>query len=169
MITNLNISIVEGTVTLPVTLAQLKAWGNIDYDSDDTLLADISLGATQDIENETALALVEKVVTVDFDALTDDVFTLPYVLAQEEITLTDEEDEAIDEDDYKLRGNKLKLLTDGSFRLTYTTANTVPAALKQAIKMLAIYRYNNRGDGDKQQGMPEDIERKIYKYRQIWL
>jgi hypothetical protein len=72
--------------------------------------------------------------------------------------------------DYYLRANRFVVLnTAGNYQVTYTAGTTVPQALKEAIKMLVTYRYNNRGDQDKQQGLPEDIKQKVEKYVQIWL
>jgi hypothetical protein len=93
---------------------------------------------------------------VDLDNVT--VYSLVDGEAAEELTINE---------DYYLNGS-LKLGT-GSFKLEYGITPVVPQALKEAIMMLVAYRYNNRGDQEKQQGIPEDIEAKISKYRQIWL
>lgn len=170
MLKDRNISITEAAeVTEPVDLASVKAWLTIDYDTDDALLSEMIIAARQDIEQETGLALVEKEVVYDFTVTDNDSVRLPYVISVEDIVLTDENAEPVDSDNYKHRAGVIAMKQTGCFSVSYTTANTVPAGLKEAIKMLVAYRYNNRGDSERQEGMPEDIERKISKYRQTWL
>jgi hypothetical protein len=71
-------------------------------------------------------------------------------------------------DDYYLNGS-LKVVSASKSKIAYSITPVVPVAIKEAIKMLVAYRYNNRGDQEKQAGIPEDVKAKISKYQQIWL
>lgn len=174
MITFLDIHITEpASPTEPVTLATVKAWANIDITDDDDLLADMIEGARQDIENETNLALVQKDVTLYMELTKFSTVTLPYgevtdlTLAQR-FELGNEQD-LTNRVDYEMIGSKIKSLGEGIYKATYKAGGTVPKGLQQAIKMLVTYRYNNRGDQDKQRGIPEDITSKVAKYAVPWL
>jgi hypothetical protein len=71
-------------------------------------------------------------------------------------------------DDYYFNGS-LKIANASTNKIAYTITPTVPQSIKEAIKMLVAYRYNNRGDQELQQGIPVDILSKVSKFRQIWL
>jgi uncharacterized phiE125 gp8 family phage protein len=176
VISYLDIQVTEPeTPTEPVTLADVKAWANIDFNDDDALITSMIIGARQDIENATNLALVAKGITLYAEASGDtDIISLPYGDASTIVVKGVESDETLSAktvgSDYYLRANRFVVLnTAGNYQVTYTAGTVVPQALKEAIKMLVAYRYNNRGDQDKQQGLPEDIKQKVEKYVQIWL
>jgi uncharacterized phiE125 gp8 family phage protein len=172
----LDIQVVEtGTPTEPVTLADVKAWANVDFTDDDALITSMIIGARQDIENLTNLALVAKTVTLIVNASTvTDIIRLPYGAASAIVVKGIESDETLTDktagSDYYVRASSYVLPSSpGNYQVTYTAGATVPQTLKEAIKMLVAYRYNNRGDQDKQQGIPEDVRQKVEKYVQIWL
>jgi hypothetical protein len=179
VINTYNISVSESLpVTEPVTLAEAKAFIGVDYDDHDDLLTDIKLSAREDIEAELNWKLVESSVVVYVDTTKDETvnvlphtFNLSHVDSDSLIVsgLVDgESDEVLTiDDDYYFNGS-LKL-GEGSFKLEYDIVPVVPNSIKEAIKMLVAYRYNNRGDQDKQNGFPADVEAKISRYRMIWL
>jgi hypothetical protein len=72
------------------------------------------------------------------------------------------------DDDYYFNGS-LKIGSASRNKVQYTVTPVVPQTIKEAIMMLVAYRYNNRGDQKEQQGMPEDIEKKLSSFAQVWL
>lgn len=176
MINYLDIQVTEpvGPVE-PVTLADAKAWANVDHADDDALITSMITGARQDIENATNLFLVPKVVVVFVESTNENgIIRLPYGVASDVVVKEVESDETLSDlatgEDYYTRANQYVLpASTGTFQIGYTAGATVPAALIEAVKMLVAYRYNNRGDQDKQQGLPEDVKHKVEKYIQIWL
>jgi uncharacterized phiE125 gp8 family phage protein len=160
--------------TEPVTLAEVKEWANVDHADDDSLLTSMIIGARQDIEGETNLRLVPNDVRVTFTTDKASLISLPYgpptSLLIYEVD-SDGVETALDEDYYAVDGNSIAFTYTGKMSLTYVVGDpaTVPQALKEAIKMLVAYRYNNRGDQEKQQGLPEDIKWKVKRYQQVWL
>jgi hypothetical protein len=173
-----NIQVSESSVTEPVSLNEAKAWLNVDYDDHDDLLSSMITGAREDIEQELNIKLVNSdasfyvTTTNDYEQL----YVFPYAsslswVGDVEINLIedgeDDELQTIDED-YYLNGS-LEVVSASKNKISYTITPTVPTAIKEAIKMLVAYRYNNRGDQEKQMGIPEDIQAKISKWKQIWL
>jgi hypothetical protein len=168
-----------GTPTEPVTLADVKAWASVDHTDHDTLLTSMITGARQDVEQELGgVKLVESTALFYLNTTKDaeNISQLPGALSLAHVSdLTVElvedgetnEVQVLDED-YYFNGT-LKIGSAARHLVSYTITPVVPTAIKEAIKMLVAYRYNNRGDQEKQHGIPEDIERKVSKYRQIWL
>lgn len=168
------ISITEtSSPTEPVTLDQVKTWGRIDISDDDDILETMITGARQDIEGETGVKLVPHDVIMYVGASYGDFIQLPYgtpATVGVKMVAADGEETDAETDDFKLQLDQVMIKSnEGSFRLAYTVGTNVPQALKEAIMMLVVYRYNNRGDQEKQMGLPADIERKIQKYVQVWL
>jgi hypothetical protein len=178
VINTYNISVSESSPTEPVSLIEAKAWLQIDFTDHDDLLTDMLLSAREDIEAELNWKLVEASVVVYVDTTKDEtVNVLPHTfnlshVDSNSLVVSGLEDGETDEvltvdDDYYFNGS-LKL-GEGSFKLEYDIVPVVPNSIKEAIKMLVAYRYNNRGDQDKQNGFPADVEAKISRYRMIWL
>jgi hypothetical protein len=178
VINTYNISVSESSPTEPVSLIEAKAWLQIDFSDHDALLTDMLLSAREDIEAELNWKLVEASVVVYVDTTKDEtVNVLPHTFNLSHVTpaslvvsgLEDGETDEIlvEDDDYYFNGS-LKL-GEGSFKLEYDIVPVVPNSIKEAIKMLVAYRYNNRGDQQAQSGFPADIEAKISRYRMIWL
>jgi hypothetical protein len=180
MISLSNIQVTEtGTPTEPVTVSDAKAWiGGLDGVTDfDGLIGTMITGARQDVENFLSLKLVASTVSLYLDTTkeTDEITVLPYspYLPSSFSTFNQinkgEDPTAMAVDvDYYLNGT-LSFTSGGRYQLGYDVATTVPETLKEAIKMLVAYRFNNRGDQEKQQGIPEDVVSKIHPYRQQWL
>jgi uncharacterized phiE125 gp8 family phage protein len=172
-----NIQVSEGSVVEPVSLIDAKAWLQIDFTDHDTLLSSMITGAREDIEGELNLKLVNS--TASFYVTTtkesDELNVFPYALfgwvGDVEINLIEDgeadELQLIDED-YYLNGS-LKVVSAQRSKVAYSITPVVPTAIKEAIKMLIAYRYNNRGDQEKQMGIPEDVLAKISRFKQIWL
>lgn len=171
-----NIQKTTPTVTEPVELLDQKAFMRVDHDDDDDLIEDMITAAREDIERETDLALVDSSVSfdVDLDYWDSDkpmIVKLPYARNIDTIVVTDlnNNDEEVTDDNYTIRGNKVRFDVYGFMNIEYDIEPVVPQSLKEAIMMLVAYRYNNRGDQEKQQGLPEDINDKVSKYREVWL
>jgi hypothetical protein len=178
VINTYNISVSESSPTEPVSLAEAKAWLQIDFSDHDDLLTDMLLSAREDIEAELNWKLVESSVVVYVDTTKDEIINVfPHTFNLSHVTpasliVSGLEDGETDEvltvdDDYYFNGS-LKL-GEGSFKLEYDIVPVVPNSIKEAIKMLVAYRYNNRGDQERQNGFPADVEAKISRYRMIWL
>ena len=178
MIDKYQISVSNVSAVLPVTLDEAKAWAVVDHDDHDILLTSMIEGATDDVENELGWALREMDVSFHMTNTKADeaIYDLPYVRSLDsvsdlEVSLI--EDGVADElqvldTNYYLNGS-LKIAAAQRSKVTYTVTPVVPQAIKEAIMMLVAYRYNNRGDQEKQHGLPADIEHKINRYRKVWL
>jgi uncharacterized phiE125 gp8 family phage protein len=162
-------------ITESVTLAEAKRWANIEHDDDNDLLTEMITGAREDVERETNLKLVSNAVEMEVKlSNSSELVVLPYGLPSNvtvsEVDIDYEEITLVENEQYRSRSNGLSFSYPGTYKLAYTVGSgNVPRALKEAILMIVAYRYNNRGDQEKQHGMPEDIERKLSNYRQVWL
>jgi hypothetical protein len=170
------------SITEPVTLQDAKDWMRVDHDDDDDLIDSMIVSARQDIEGYCQIKLVDASVIAWYNVkdseeeysqfpgairqMIDDGSLLINYLVKGEA----DELQVIDEDYYF--DHSLSFASTGRFKVEYDiVAASIPETLKEAIKMLVAYRYQNRGDQDKglQQGIPEDVISKVYKYAQIWL
>jgi hypothetical protein len=175
-----NSVVVERTVTEPVTLTEAKDWAKIDFTDDDALITLMITAARQDIENYCGVKLVDSSVTayLNVKCADDEFFQFPSAIRgmvdESSIVinrLTKGSDDVLQvlDTDYYL-SNGLSLNGTGKYRIEYDiVAANIPETLKEAIKMLVAYRYDNRGDQKEQKAMPDDVESKIMKYQQIWL
>jgi uncharacterized phiE125 gp8 family phage protein len=173
-----SIQVSESSSTEPVSLDEAKAWLQIDFSDHDDLLSSMITGAREDIEQELNIKLVNSnasfyvTTTNDYEQL----YVFPYAFSMSWVgsvvvsLIEDGEDDVTQtiNDDYYLNGS-LKINSASKNKIAYSITPVVPTAIKEAIKMLVAYRYNNRGDQEKQAGIPEDVKAKINKYKQIWL
>lgn len=172
------IQITESSPTEPVTLQEVKDFAVIDFEDDDDLLSAMITTAREDIEQRLNWKLVEATAEAYVWATcAEQIFVFPHTLNLSHVTadslivskLYDGlEDEVLTIDEEYFFNSCLKLLGSGQFKIEYGITPIVPNSVKEAIKMLVAYRYNNRSDQDKQ-GFPEDVEAKISKYRQIYI
>jgi uncharacterized phiE125 gp8 family phage protein len=173
-----NIQVSESSVAEPVSLDEAKAWLQIDFTDHDDLLSSMITGAREDIEQELNLKLVPSIASFYADTTKDgeEVTVFPYAFSMGQVSsvivklLEDGETDLtqIEDSDYYLNGT-LKINGAQRSKVEYTITPVVPTSIKEAIKMLVAYRYNNRGDQEKQMGIPEDVKAKISRYQQIWL
>lgn len=157
----------------PVTLAEVKSWGNIDEDDNDVLITEMITGAREDIEGLTNQKLVPNDISVYVESTNETgAVMLPYGTPTG-LTVSDIDtmglETAVDVDYYYLKGDVLNLNKSGNYSLAYSVGITAPRALKEAIMMLVTYRYNNRGDQEKQLGFPEDVLAKVRKYVKVYV
>lgn len=165
-----------GSITEPVTLADVKAWiGGLEGSTDfDDLLSSVIIPARQDVENYIDAKLVDGDVSLYVDSTedSDEITSLPYALnlpgtlTISKIVRGETPETMILDEGYYLNGS-LSFGSTGRYKIEYDLTGEVPETLKEAIKMLIAYRFANRGDQDKQQGIPEDVKSKIDKYRQV--
>lgn len=169
-----------GSITEPVLLVDAKAWMKVDHDDENDLIELLITAARQDIENYCSIKLVDSSV-VAFVSVKDsdeEYLQFPYAIRSmiDESSIDvnyltkgeDDELQVLDEDYYFEHG--ISFSGTGKYRIEYDVLVTaVPESLKEAIKMLVAYRFNNRGDQEPQLGIPEDVRVKIHKYKQIWL
>lgn len=156
-------------VTEPVLLADAKAWIQVDYTDNDALITSMIKGARQAIEQYTNLALVPKDVTLDVCLTCEGTVRLPYALSVDAVDVLDMDVEGFldEDDDYTIRGNTVKINRAGNFEISYSVSNTIPEALKEAIKCEVANRYEHRGDTEHQ--LSEAAKAKADPYVQIWL
>lgn len=137
-------------VTEPVTLADAKRHMNMQFDTDDSYDFtddDIYIGllipvCRQAVELYTGRSLAPKTIQVSVEGQTD----LPYGPVNN-IVSVDDEDGAIDAEDYTIRGGTVIKPTCGYTTIVYEAGYTVlPASLKHAILEEIAYRYHHRGE-----------------------
>lgn len=164
----LHISAVEAEpVEEPVSLEDAKKWAGVDHSDDDTLIESMIPGARYEAEFLTGRKLVPNAVTAVVRLTEAGPFSLPYGYTETLAVVDYETEEAVDTDDYKRIGGTLKLKISGTYQLTYT-AGSSNAGLKQLVKMIVAYRYNNRSD-DSESKLPADIIQKANQLRLEWL
>lgn len=177
----------EGAVE-PVTLAEAKRHLNLQFDTegsyeftdDDTKITSLITSARMAIEKFTGLSLIPKVITAVIQNEKGGI-DLPFGPVTEFTSLTDEDDEEIEADDYKLQGlqfKKLKSPCKAYMTAVYDagyTPDNIPGDLKEAILHQLAFLYKNRGDQDKeyaasQTGFSESAKRLAFPYRRLtWL
>jgi hypothetical protein len=173
-----------GTITEPVLPAEAKAFAKIGDTTteEDAELEEMLIGCREDIENYCDINLVDGSVVVYVNVKDENFEMIMFPEAIREMIDPNsmvvnfiskgnpDELQVIDEDYYF--SDMLSFAATGKYRLNYDiVVQNVPATIKQAIKMLFAYRYENRGDQDKseQQGIPDDVKQKVARYQHLWL
>jgi hypothetical protein len=165
-----------GSITEPVTVDDVKEWiGGLGSSTDfDDLLASMITPAREDIENYIDAKLVDSTVNLYVDSTSEDdeitslpkVFSIPDTLTITKIVKGQTPENVVLDEGYYLNGS-LTFYNTGKYNVEYEITGEVPDTIKEAIKMLIAYRFNNRGDQQLQQGIPDDIKAKIDKYQLI--
>lgn len=166
-----------GSITEPVNLDDCKAWiGGLEGSNDfDPVIESMITPARQDVENYIDAKLVDSSVSlyVDSSHEDDEITSLPYALNLPDTLTTvnkivngESPESMVLDDDYFLNGS-LSFYNTGRYKIEYSITGDVPNTLKEAIKMLVAYRFANRGDQDKQQGLPEDVISKIFPFKKM--
>jgi len=151
----------------PVTVNELKFWARIDGDDEDDVLAGIIKTARKNVEDFIRQSLIEKTIEMSLDSWDHSIYELPLspVISITSVTTLDESDTATiyaSSNYYLAAGVPARLVikqdsenplnTDrgiGGYKITYKagygeTADEVPQAIKDAIKVWATYVYENR-------------------------
>lgn len=165
-------------VTEPVSLSDLKEWMQVDFEDHDDLITSMGVSARQDIEEHLQVKLVGADITVALGVAKapEPMYQLPWAFNVSQVSemkawevVNGEEDTELTPDEGYYLNTALTFTRCGNYKITYTVTPVVPDTVKEAIKMLVAYRYNNRGDQDRQQGLPTDIVSKLRTFKQIWL
>ncbi len=140
----------------PVTLEQIKAQLQIDYEDLDEHLTFVGKGCRQELEKYLGVSLVPKVITLTIDANGE--FLLPYGPVTEittvlrrtgTSTLGVPEYDTVTAPDYEFNNN-LFYAGQGRYQMEYAagyaTPDEVPYDIKLQLLRLIAYRVKNRGD-----------------------
>jgi hypothetical protein len=164
----IDIKITEGTVTEPVTLEQAKLQCIVDFTTDDNYITDLIKKCRQEFESICGISIVEKSITLIADWKREQ--QLPYgpVKSINEIKVkTGNSDNGATEyetpNTYSIDGGLFDLSCN-RLKIVYTTGmETVSEDLKLALLNLIAWRYENRGDHEKE--MSEDVLYQILKWK----
>lgn len=164
----IDINITEGAVTEPVTLEQIKRQCIVDHSLDDALLTDLGKQCRQEFENICGISIVEKNIVLIADWKREQQLPYPPVKAINDIkTKTGNSANGATEyetpNTYSIDGGLFDL-NCSRLKIQYTTGmTTVSEDLKLALLNLIAFRYENRGDHDKE--LSDDVMRQILKHK----
>jgi hypothetical protein len=165
----IDIQISEGTVSEPVTLAQVKAQCIVDHSLDDTVLNDLTKQCRQEIESICGISIVEKGIVLIADWKMEQQLPYPPIKAINEIKVkTGNSANGATEYDtprcYSIDGGLFDMGGCQRLKITYTTGMaTVTDELKKALLNLIAFRYENRGDHDKDPS--DDLMTQILRFK----
>jgi uncharacterized phiE125 gp8 family phage protein len=140
----------DGTVTEPVTPAEVKAYAKIDTGSvDDTIIGYLITTARQQCEDFTGVSIIPRTVTTVINNSCGGIF-LPYCPFKTLTSIKDKDGNVILTADYQITGTKFPQLIYPMWDrmlLVYTAGyTTLPQEIKTAILQQVFYLYENRGD-----------------------
>jgi hypothetical protein len=156
----------------PLDLEDAKAFMRVDYDDDNELISSLIKASRKLIQKQLGKPLVKSDVTLTVKtSCAYAPIELAYYSNATAFAVSDLDTDslAFTGDEYTITGNQIAINYKGAFALSWTETPEVDADVLEAIKMLVAYRYNNRGDQEKQTGIPEDIETIIDQNRVVWL
>jgi uncharacterized phiE125 gp8 family phage protein len=177
----------------PVTLNETKLFLRVDGDGDDTLITALIKAATIKAEKYTGRFFVERTVTASFsgaDVTRCERFPFlklrraPLVSITSFEAIVDDTLTTVDADSYQLKQTSsfARILLTESITaddvpyplvvvalVGYGKAKVVPDSIKDAIKMLVAFYYENRGDvePDGKVGMPWEVKSVLSPYKII--
>lgn len=135
----------------PVDNDEVRTWLRIDEDTDtvndelDTLIKACRIK----LERVTGVSFVSRTVTAHFKNELGGIY-LPYGPVREMISLTDEDGNVIDSDDYTLLGSSFKRIKEcltGEHTAVYTAGyDTIPYDMRLDLLNQIGWAYENRGD-----------------------
>jgi hypothetical protein len=161
-------------ITEPVTVTELRDFARIDSSDENRQLLSIIKAARQTVEKLLNYKVVPHTVSYSIASVTaDEEIELPYGVPSNVVvnsvvrgvsTL-----QTVDES-YYLSGEHLGFFYRGAYAVTYSVGTEpVKESVKEAILMLAAYRFSHRGDAEDQFGIPDDVMAIIEKERKICL
>lgn len=156
----------------PVTLDEAKTFMEVDYDDKNVLISSLIKGSRKAIQRRLNKVLVKSVVTLKVKTTCAlQPIDLAYYSNPSGLAVSDLEGDSLTlgTDEYKVFGSQVSIGYRGLFGLTWTETPAVDEDIKEAIMMLVAYRFSNRGDQEKQTGIPADIDAIIDQYRTIVL
>lgn len=172
----------------PVTLSEAKLWLKVDFSADDDLITALIQAAREMVENYTNRKLMPQTVTEKFNAFPSDniILSAAPVSGVTSITYTDEDGttQTLSSSKYIVQDYALPAQISVAYSETWPTtrdeadsvtvvytvgyddADSVPQALKNAIKMTLAYMYENRTD--KVRKLPTQAEYISWPYRIVF-
>lgn len=180
--------VTTGPASEPVTLTEAKTWLKVEVDADDALITSLIQAAREMVENFTNRKLLPQTVTEKFDSFPSDniVLSAAPLSAVTSVAYTDEngDSQTLSASKYIVQDFALPAQISVAYSeswpttrneadavtVTYTVgyadADSVPAALKNAIKLSLAYWYQNRMDTVKR--LPTQAEYILWPYRIIF-
>lgn len=139
----------------PVTLAEVKAYGNITYTDYDTLLTLLMKVARIQLQGISGLMFGEGTVLVHFTHSGERSIKLPWrnyaeatALEWRSCRLNDWTVVSLDDEQWEVEANRF-MGTKGHWKITYTTEDlTLPEDIKTAIKAQTIHLWQNRDNNN---------------------
>lgn len=156
----------------PVTVDEAKAWIKVDVADDDDIIEQLITTARQQCEQYLKISLVERTITATLLNQTGGI-ELPYGPVNSIESFTDLDDNDIDADSYKMRGE------DGNFKwlqtsfceavkITYTAGYTsLKKVFKTAISQQTAWLYENRGDAKMADQLSPMVIATLKPYRRV--
>jgi hypothetical protein len=139
-------------VAEPVSLTEAKAAAKVAFTDDDTFISGLITASRIWLENYTGLALGTKtqVVTVDLEADEEWVIYGGPVNNITSVTfksnISDTADTLVVDDDYYITGDVFYPMYSGRYVITFSGGySNVPGDIKEDIKKLTAWQYQNRG------------------------
>ena len=144
----MRVKVLSEMVSEPLSLTEAKAWLRVkDFTDDDTLIAALVKSTRKHLEGYTGLSFGTR--TLEVVMKIDESAELPYSPVQSVTSvykLVDNEWELVDNADWWLIGDDLKVRTCDMFKVTYQAGYTqLPDDLLTDIKVLVAWQYKNRG------------------------
>ena len=128
----------------PVTVEQLKAYGKIENDYDDDVVAALGVTARQMCEQYINVGFIQRTVTAGIDNANGN-FLLPYGPVTGDVTGVLDDDTEVT--DIEVSMGQLTSPT-GRLTVTYTGGHSIlPSQLVTALKQQFLFLYENRGEG----------------------
>jgi uncharacterized phiE125 gp8 family phage protein len=141
----------------PVSLETAKEWLRVTTEDDDAIITDLITVARKRIEAYTLRSLVAKSITLT--GYVDHNFMLPYApisqvsavkyLDGQTVDTGVNEWETLDPDEFQVIGYNDKQFRPhfpATYEITYTTTANVDLGLKNDLKRVLLWLYENRGD-----------------------
>ena len=158
------------STTYPVTTAQAKAWAKIDLSDDDAIVTELIKTATRQCEGYLGVSILQRTVTAYLNNCVGGI-EFPYGPVVTFTALYDENGDEIPSDEYTIRGGLYKWLespVNSYLKAVYTAGlSSVPDVYVTAIKQQVAYLYDNRGDGDLQSQLSDQVKQTLHPYKRV--
>lgn len=184
---NISWNVTTNPTIEPITVTELKDYARIDGNSEDSILSSIIISARMLVENFLNRALIEQVITLQMDYWPTRTLYLPRppLLSITSITILDESDVETtysSSNYYTVTNSPVGTITikencsipinttrwNQGIKVVYkagygSTANYIPQAIKEGVKVWAAMIYENRTNSD----TPPPIAERLLNYYRI--
>lgn len=164
----------------PVSLADMKAWLRVDYETEDALINQLISAARAGVEQYCSISIIEKTVNLTADWYGE--WELPYAPVKSVVSVTTSTGGAYSDatlgTDYYLDGAMFRY-DGGRVRVEYITGmDVVPPDLVADIKRVVAYLYEHRGDEpmttlqgglERPKGLDSAMELFCKKHKKLWV